>query len=275
VTRGIAQSGDLSIAYSVRGSGEETVLLIMGLGCRGCDWGEDFPDKLAERYRVVQLDNRGTGASSSPEQTFTLEDMAEDALRVLDAVSAPRAHIVGISMGGMIAQLIALEHASRCDRLVLVSTHFGGPRVVAPTPEAMAVLMQGSDVSPEDIMRRSVKVLTAPGFADAHPEVVDAMAGFAVRQPTSRRAFAAQMMAILGSHRAERLKDVRAPTLVIHGDADPLIPVENGKAIAAEIPGARLEILAGCGHLPNWEAPDALARLVLSFLAEDRSAARP
>src|SRR5262245_19886155 len=130
---GIAHRGDTSIHYSVRGDGPETVLLVMGLGGRASDWGERFPQALAGRYRVVTFDNHGTGSTPKPNAAYTLDDMAADTVAVLDAVSADKAHVVGLSMGGMIAQLLALHHEDRVRRIALVSTHFGGPEVVAPS----------------------------------------------------------------------------------------------------------------------------------------------
>jgi pimeloyl-ACP methyl ester carboxylesterase len=239
----------------------------MGLGCRADDWGEVFPARLAEQYRVIRFDNRGAGASSKPSVSWTLEDMADDALRVLDAEGVGAAHVVGISMGGMISQLIALDHPARCKSLVLMSTHAGGSEVIAPTSEAFALFQPPRGTTAEQIMRLSVRVLTAPGFAKKNPESVEALVRYAVEQPTPRRAFSTQLQAIFASDRAQRLQDIRVPTLVLHGDSDSLIPDGNGRLLAQRIPGAELEIVPTCGHMPTWEAPDAVSRRVLEFLA--------
>lgn len=262
------RSGNVSISYSVEGKGKETVLLIMGLGGRAADWGERFPEQLAERYRVVRMDNRGTGSSTASDEPFTLEDLAADAVKVLDAVDAARAHVVGVSMGGMIAQLVGLEHASRCRSLVLLSTHFGGLEVVPPTPQALELFQPPRGTTPEAITRRSMITLTAPGFARARPDVIEDLVRAAVREPTSRRVFSTQLNAILASDRSSRLADLRVPTLVVHGDKDLLIPVDNGRSLAARIPGSRLVILDDCGHFPASEKAEPLADLVLGFFAE-------
>lgn len=264
-----AKSNDLRIAYSVEGSGDETILLVMGLGARSADWGREFPALLSEKYRVVRFDNRGTGASDKPSEAWTLEDMAKDAVAVLDAVGVERAHVLGISMGGMISQLVALGHPERVNRLVLLSTNFGGPGIVRPSAELIALMYSPPrGTSTEEIVRQAMQMITAPGFADAHPELIDELVGYARVQPTAKAVFATQLQAILSNDRSERVRDIRAPTLVIHGDLDPLIPHENGVRLADRIPGARLETLRGVGHVPSFEAPDVLAKLVLGFLSE-------
>lgn len=272
ITRGTAKSGDLDIAYAVEGNGPETVLLVMGLGGRGADWGEQFPQALARRYRVVWFDNRGTGASSIAPGGFSLEDMARDAVAVMDAVNAASAHVVGISMGGMIAQLLALDHPGRVDRVVLVATHFGGANVVRPTPEATQLFDPQEFIrrnrSAAEMMRHSLSVIAAPGFVRRDPEAVEALARCAGEQPTPSRSFMAQLQAAILSDRSERVRDIRKPTLVVHGDHDTLIPPQNGSMLAERIPGARLEVLDDCGHMPMWERPAELARSVMQFLVD-------
>jgi pimeloyl-ACP methyl ester carboxylesterase len=268
VIQGTARSGDVSIAYSFQGDGPETILLITGLGCRAADWGGAFPDRLAARYRVVRFDNRGAGASSKPDLAWTLEDMAADAVAVLDAVGVRQAHVIGVSMGGMIGQLLALDHAERCGSLTLLSTNFGGHEVIAPTAEALALFRPPRGTTAEAIARQSLHVLTAPGFAEGNPEAIETLVGYAVAEPTERRAFGAQLQAILGSDRSARVQHIRVPTLVVHGDSDTLIPAANGRALAERIPGSRFELLEQCGHYPMWEKPERLTELVLAFLAQ-------
>jgi 3-oxoadipate enol-lactonase len=270
--KAIARSGDVELAYSVEGSGEETVLLIMGLGGRAADWGTAFPSALAERYRVVRFDNRGVGASPVVPGGYSLSDLARDATAVLDAVGAERAHVVGISMGGMISQLIALEHAARVDRLVLLSTNFGGHDLEPPHPDAMRLfdprefLSRGRD--PEAMMRFSLSVITAPGFVDRSPETLTTLLANVKAEPTPPMSFMAQLQAVLGSDRSELVRGITRPTLVVHGDQDKLIPPANGRQLAERIPGARLVMLEGVGHMPMFEAPERLVPLVRDFLGQ-------
>jgi pimeloyl-ACP methyl ester carboxylesterase len=151
-------------------------------------------------------------------------------------------------------------------RLVLVSTHFGGSEVVHPAPEIAAILQPARGTPVDEIVRSAMGLITAPGFADAEPHAIESLVDNAVRQPTPKAAFSAQLAALLSNDRSRRVETIRAPTLVVHGDADPLIPVDNGVALAARIPGARLELFEGVGHIPTWEATERLATLVDEFL---------
>jgi pimeloyl-ACP methyl ester carboxylesterase len=258
--------GSVNLAYYTYGSGFP-IVMIQGLGGRAADWAS-VPDRLASRFRVVTFDNRGTGKSDKPDELYTLELMADEAVGILDAIGAPMAHVVGLSMGGMIAQLVALRHAQRVKKLVLLSTHCGGPNVVPPTAEAMTALIPDMALSPEEITRRAMRVITAPGFADAHPEVIDEIVATAMRAVTPQFAFARQLQAAMVSDRYTALQAIATPTLVVHGDADPLVPFANGELLAQRIRGARLHRLRGCGHLAMWEQPAELSDVLLEFFAE-------
>jgi 3-oxoadipate enol-lactonase len=271
MTLRLAQSGNVELAYTVEGTGKEAVLLIMGLGGRAADWASVFPAALAERYRVIRFDNRGVGASPRAEGGYSLSDMAKDATAVLDAAGVERAHVLGYSMGGMISQLIATEHADRVDRLVLLSTHFGGPDCVAPTEEATRLFDPQEFFDrrePEVFMRFTMNILTSPGFVERVPEALSLMAANVRKEPTHPAAFMAQMQAIISSNRGTIVRNIRKPTLVIHGTDDQLIPVANGQLLSERIPGARLAILPDVGHMPMLECPEKIAELVLGFLAE-------
>lgn len=245
------------------------MLLVMGLGGRAADWGTRFPGELSRRYRVVRVDNRGVGSSPKAAGGYTLSDLASDAVAVLDALGVSRAHVGGVSMGGMISQLIALEHPARVSSLMLIATHFGG-RVEPPRPDAMRLFDPGEFMGlgrdPAKMMRLTLSIITAPGFSERHPEVVEEMVANVKAQPTSPAAFLAQLQAILGSDRSEQVRGIQHPTLVVHGEEDKLIPPSNGQELARRIPGARLAMMSGIGHMPMLEAPDELSQLALEFL---------
>jgi 3-oxoadipate enol-lactonase len=265
----IARSNNAELAYSVEGSGDETVLLVMGLGGRAADWGTAFPGALAERYRVVRYDNRGVGKSPKAALGYSLSDLAGDAVVVLDAVGAAKAHVVGISMGGMIAQLVALEHPERVGKLVLMSTHMGGPNIEQMHPDAQALfdpsLFLKNDA--EATMRRTLGVITAPGWVESNAAPLQELLDQAKREPTHATVFMAQLHALMNSDRSERLRDIVAPTLVVHGCDDKLIRPSNGRELATRIPGAQLAMLENCGHMPMYEKTNELSSIVLEFLA--------
>jgi pimeloyl-ACP methyl ester carboxylesterase len=264
------RSGDVTLAYSVEGDGPETVLLIMGLGGRAADWGTEFPSALAGKFRVVRIDNRGVGASPKAPGGYELSDLARDAVAVLDAVGAEKAHVVGVSMGGMIAQLVALEHPERVNRLVLLSTHMGGHEIVPPHPDAMRLFapaeFEGRARDPVAMMKFTINVISAPGFMERSPEVVNTLLEYVAKEPTHPGAFMAQVQAILTSDRSARVSGIACPTLVLHGTEDKLIPFPNGEALAARIPGSRFVVLDKCGHMAMWEMPSELAAIVGDFL---------
>lgn len=262
----IARAGHVNLAYYVDGSGPP-VLCIMGLGGRGTDWNPAFIAEMAPHHEMIRFDNRGTGRSDRPEEDYSLEVMADEAMAVLDAAGRDRAHVLGVSMGGMIAQLVALRHPARVERLVLIATHAGGAAVTPPTPAAMATLMADRTRPPADLVRDAMTTITAPGFAARRPDAIEALVGYALALPTPPASFVRQMQAILASDRSARLAEIAAPTLVLHGTEDPLVPHPNGEVLARGIRGARLVTLPGCGHLPMWECPDALAREVREFLS--------
>jgi 3-oxoadipate enol-lactonase len=259
-----ARVNDLNLAYYICGHGAP-LLMIQGLGGRAADWGS-MPARLAQRFEVITFDNRGTGKSDKPDTEYRLEVMADEAVAVLQAAGHARAHVVGLSMGGMIAQLVALRHPRRVRKLVLLSTTPGASHTIPPAPAAMAALIPDMTQPPEQIVLSATRAIAAPGFADAHPEVLNDIVQTALQAPTPRFVFMRQIGAIMASDRYADLPTIDAPTLVIHGDADPLVPYANAETLVERIPGAQLVRLRGCGHLAMWEQPAELTRVLLEFL---------
>ena len=261
-----ASSKSAILHYTVRGQSDDTILLIMGLGGHASEWGEPFLARLSENYRVLCMDNRGIGESKSNADSWTMEDMAADACAVLDAAGVASAHVLGTSMGGMIAQIVAAAYPERVKRLILMATTYGGRESIPPAPEAAAVLLPVSGMSIADMQRRSLRVLTGPGFADANPALIDELALLRERVPTRGRVFKAQFACIVASDRSQLVRGLRAPTLVVHGEDDPLVQVENGKLLAARIPAQRFVLFENCGHFPHFERPVESAAVILEFL---------
>jgi pimeloyl-ACP methyl ester carboxylesterase len=171
-------------------------------------------------------------------------------------------------MGGMIAQTVALEHPGRVARLVLMSTSFGGPEAIGPTEAAMALFTPIPGETIADQRRRALTVITAPGFAARNPDLIEQLVDTRLRVPTRGAVFGAQLTAIMQSDRSQRVAQLTLPTLVVHGTDDTLVPVGNGRLLAERIPGARLALLEGCGHLSHLEMPNLCASTVGDFLRE-------
>lgn len=243
----------IEIEYDTFGAESDApLLLINGLGAQMIGWDEDFCRLLAARgFYVIRFDNRDCGLSSWVEEPYTLDDMAADAAGLLEALGIPAAHIVGASMGGFIAQLVALNHTERVLTLTSIMSGPNGPEHVQPTDEGRAVLLVPAPETREQRVEVGVwakKSLLGPADPFDEPyerERIERAISRAYNPP----GFVRQLQAIgVAPGRLERLPSIRVPTLVIHGDADILVPVANGRNVAAAIPGARLVEVSGMGH---------------------------
>jgi len=267
-----ANANGVEIEYETFGDpADPPLVLIGGLGTQLITWDEEFCQMLAARgFWVTRFDNRDAGRSTWMDSgpAYSLDDMADDAAGLMDALGIRTAHVVGASMGGFIAQILALDHPERVLTLTSMISGPNGPEQVQPTPEAMALLV--AQVPPTREERIAIgldakrKLL---GPADPFDEPYErARVIEAIDRAYHPAGFMRQVQAILAaSGRLSRLPSVQVPTLVIHGDADSLVPVENGRMVAAAVPGARLIEIPGMGHdVPRrvWPAVvDAIADL--------------
>ncbi len=245
------------------------LLLIMGLGYPSQAWYRTRP-VLAEQYRTVALDNRGVGQSEMPAGPYPIPLMASDAAAVLDAAGVESAHVFGISMGGMIAQEFALQYPRRVRSLILGCTAAGGPRAVRAEQEATQMLMARGNMTREEAARAAQPFIYHP---NTPRELIEE--DMEVRRPwfPHPAAYTAQLQGILAWEAYSRLSQISAPTLVIHGESDRLVPAGNGKLIAEAIPGAKLVMLAGASHIFTTDQPQAAHSAVLEFLAGRQAAA--
>ena len=242
------------------------ILLIMGLGYPSQMWYRTRP-ALAERYRTIAFDNRGVGRSDVPAGPYPIPLMASDAAAVLDAAGVESAHIYGISMGGMIAQEFALQYPNRVRSLILGCTAAGGPNAVRAEPEVTQLLLARGQMAPEEAAAAAIPFIYDVGTPRARINE-----DLAVRRDwfPRREAYMNQLMGILAWEAFSRLDQIKAPTVVIHGNADRLVPAGNGQLIAARIPNARLVLIPHASHIFLTDQPDAALRPVLDFLAENQ-----
>jgi 3-oxoadipate enol-lactonase len=257
-----------SIFYEERGSGHPLVL-ISGLGGTHFLWWKQI-EPLSARYRVIALDNRGIGDSSPVSAPFTVADMAGDVAGLIHALDLGPSHIMGISMGGFIALTLALRHPERVRNLILVSTSAGGPSHVQPPPEMIKLLTQPESPDIATQIRAVYTATAASGFMQSNPLDLERLVQNALDKPLSLETYLYQFKAAndyTTRSGADHLLDhVTVPTMVVHGDIDPLVPYANGRYLAAHIEGARLETYEGVGHLPPIEAGDRLNNDVIAFL---------
>jgi 3-oxoadipate enol-lactonase len=244
-----------------RGSGEP-LLLIMGMSGTHLSWGEPFLDLLARDFALTAYDHRGVGRSSRTEPGYAIADLADDAAGLLDALGLERAHVLGISMGGMVAQELALRHPGRLRTLTLGCTYAGGPDGRLTSQEVFGLLAEAwRSGDRERALRTGWEVNVSARFA-ADDGAYAAFRAAALELPVPVPVIMGQVQAIGGHDTSARLGEVAAPTLVVHGDEDRMLPVDNAPAIAGRIPGARLEVLEGVGHLFWIEQPERSAALV-------------
>jgi 3-oxoadipate enol-lactonase len=256
-----ADNDGTQIYWTETGSGHP-LLLIMGLGYSHEMWHRVTP-VLSRHFRTILFDNRGVGRSDIPAGPYPIDVMAADAAAVLDAASVERAHVFGISMGGMIAQEFALQYPGRVNKLVLGCTACGGPKAVRAEAEVNAVLMNRSNMPQEAAIQAAI-----PYIYDSHTPGERIEEDLVIRRRTfpEGRSYNAQLQGILAWYCYDRLSNISAPTLVIHGQSDRLVPPGNGKLIAESIPGAKLVLLPNASHIFTTDQLDAALSEVMSFL---------
>jgi pimeloyl-ACP methyl ester carboxylesterase len=267
-----ARAGEINLEYFTEGSGPP-LLLIMGFAGSAHSWGEPFLKVLSQHFTVTRFSNRGTGDSDKPQDQTTVRMMADDAVALLDTLGIQKTHIVGISMGGMIAQEIAINYPERVNGLVLGCTAVGAPKMIAADAATMQSMAFDPSLPVQDIIRKSWYALVSDGFVTSGHDFLEGMIVSLMGHPTPMDTIMKQVMAIGGFSSVDRGKAITAPTLVIHGDADRLIPPANGDNVHAEIGGSALRVMPGLGHMFFWEKPEESARIITEFLSKVPAAA--
>jgi 3-oxoadipate enol-lactonase len=249
-----------------RREGGEPLLCVQGMSGTHVSWGEPFLGALAERGMApIAYDHRGVGRSDRVDEPFALTDLADDAAALLDALGLERVHVLGISMGGMVAQELALRHPARVRSLVLGCTYAGGPGSSLTSPAVAQRLFEGmSSGDHERALRVGYEVNLSEAFR-ADEARWAAFREMALTLPVPVPVIMLQAQAIAAHDTSARLGEIGVPVLVVHGDEDLMLDVANGRRIAEAVPGARLEVLEGVGHMFWWEEPERSAALVADF----------
>ena len=258
----IASNQGVKIFWRENGSGEP-LLLIMGLGYTSDMWHHMEPG-LAAHFRVILFDNRGVGKSDTVPGPHLISTMAADAAAVLDAARVETAHIFGVSMGGYIAQEFALQYPNRVRSLIVGCASCGGENAVPAAQEVWDAASARLKMRPEDGVRALVPYIYDPATPK---ERIEADMAIRLRTYPSKESYLAQLEGIFQWESYSRLGQLRAPTLVIHGEHDQLVPPENGRMLADLIPGAQLKMLANASHMFTTDQPDEALTSILDFLA--------
>jgi 3-oxoadipate enol-lactonase len=247
--------GDAKLYVERHGAGEP-LLLVTGFAISGAVFEPVLPH-FTDRFDCVLYDNRGAGRSSVPHRPISMPQLAGDAVKVLDALDIGSAHVYGVSMGGMIAQEMAIRFPDRVRGLILGGTSHGGPRAVRPALRELRVLGGSmSGLSPNRRARLIAAALFSPEFRREHPERVDELLRYFFAHPAQQRGRLLHWWALMYHDTAVQLRRIAAPTLILHGGADRLLPPANAELLGRQIPDAEVAIVAGAGHAYLWEQPD-------------------
>ncbi len=253
--------------YEVHGQGEP-LLMIMGFGGSVLDWGWVLPPKLAERYRIIMFDNRGAGRSDQPPGPYSIKQMADDAANLMDALGLESSAVFGASMGGMIAQELALNYPGKVKRLILGCTSAGGSGRVMD-PEIQAYLEPRTDMTLYQMLWWSAPAGFPQEFIDAHRDIVERKIQSDLIYPSGLPAYKAQLAAFKAHDAYSRLPSLQMPSLILVGDRDILIPPDNSRILARIIPGAQLKVIKGAGHIFWISHPGETFFMLADFLDKD------
>ena len=258
------ENNGVRIYYEIEGDGDP-VIFFSGVGGGSWSWYRQIP-YFTKKYEVVVFDNRGAGKSDKPREPYSMEDFAEDGALILDRLGIWKTFVVGISMGGMIAQTFALRYPKRVRALVLGATHCGGSERIPPEPEVLACFMDNEGLTEEEIIDKNTRILFSANFLLKHPKEVEEYKQVQLQAGVQPQyALENQLLAIRNFSCCHKLHSIEAPTLIVTGSDDILVPPENSKILKDRIPNSELVLLPDVGHAIHVEAADQFNRLVDKF----------
>lgn len=257
---------DVELYYEEHGRGEPLVL-VPGFGSGLWIWYRQIP-AFAERFRTIAFDPRGVARSAAADAPFTMRDLADDLAALLEALQVERAHVLGASFGGFVAQEFALAHPERTRSLVLCCTSYGGTGHVPPAPETLAAIASTKGLNTEERVRENLLLAFSPRFVEEQPAEVERVINLRAENDVPEHAYLRQLQAAFAFDAAARVGAIDIPTLVITGDADVIVPHENSLKLAAAIHGAALRIVEGGSHTFFIERPDDFNRAVVEFMEQ-------
>jgi len=249
--------------YEIYGAGEPLILII-GVGGNLTRWFRNVQG-LSKEYQVIAFDNRGMGRTDVPDIPYSIEMMADDTAGLMDAIGIDKAHLFGISMGGAIGQWLAIRHPEKLISLMLGCTLPGGSQSISGERGAASAALS-SGITPEERARQGLPLILSEAFIENNPDIVDEIVQNRLLYPPDPIGFRRQVEALNAHDAYDRLPEIKIPTLILHGSDDRLIPVDNGRVIASQIPNAELVILEGRKHCFFQESPDEVSRIILDFL---------
>jgi pimeloyl-ACP methyl ester carboxylesterase len=260
----IAHVNNIDIYYEIHGSGPPLVL-IMGLRRNAEWWYRQIPE-LSKHFTVIAFDNRGAGRSDKPETDYSIRLFADDTAELMNFLGIPKAHILGISMGGYIAQELAINYPDKVNGLILGCTSCGGRRAVHMSEERMEKFAANKGLTPEQILRKDMDLYFSDRFVREHPERIEEFVNISLLYYQPADAFFRQLNACLKHDTVDRVSQISSPTLIVTGDDDLLVPSENSMILKELIPEVDLEFFAGCRHCFFMEESEKFNSSVVRFL---------
>ncbi len=257
------KSNGINLAYEICGTGHPLVL-IGGLAYGAWQFKFLVPE-LSPYYQVITFDNRGADGSDKPEGPYSTPMMAADTIGLLDGLGIKKTHVFGISLGGFIAQHVAIERPDLVDKLILAATNYGGQSSIPPRPEILKVMMDRSG-DPIELLKRGFVMATASGYIDSHPEMGEELLKYRLSNPVPPPQYQAQVMAGAGHNTETRVGEIKAPTLILFGAEDNVVNPDNAELMHQKIPNSQVKILPGLGHMSVVEDPKRVAQAIREFL---------
>jgi len=253
--------------YDIQGSGEP-LILIPGFASGSWSWSWQI-ESLAKDFRVITFDPRGISRSPiADDETVSISMIAGDVVALLDELSLPDAHILGISFGGFVALDLVLRFPGRVNRLVLASTSFGGPNHVAPSMQVLAAFASTDGLNTAERIRKYLTVAFSPEFVESNEVDVNRFCELREKNFVPRDVYMQQLQSALSFDVEDQVPAIRTETLVITGDKDVVVPTQNSRNLSAAIPNSKLEMIEGTGHMAFVEKADEFNRIVAKFLKE-------
>ncbi len=258
----------IDLYYEVKGDGPPLVM-IQGLGYSSRFWFEQVPE-LQKKFELVLFDNRDVGKSEILDQGYQIKDMARDVKGLVDELDLGRVNVLGLSMGGYIAQHFALEWPGLTDKMILVSTHAGGPEYLAETGDLWEEILDVEGLTVREVYRKGYRYSVSEEFF-ADEETIEGLIDMKVEDAQPQDAYQRQFQAASEFDLSDRLNEIEAETLIIAGKEDRVVPTKFAEKLKEEIPNAGLQVVEGAAHLVHLEKPEKLNSLVIDFLS-DRNA---
>jgi pimeloyl-ACP methyl ester carboxylesterase len=260
------KANDINIHYEIHGEGFPLVM-IMGLSANIDWWTPDFLKEVSKRFKVLIFDNRGAGQTDKPDVEYSIQMLAKDTISLMNALNIKKSHMLGISMGGMIAQETALNSPEMIEKLILCSTHCGPPKYVLPSKEVLELLTRPrTGLTPEQLIRAAIPILYTKDWIKNKPENVEITVKNMLKSPIPDHAYQKQVNAIMKFSSSKKLQNIKSPTLVMHGKQDILIPPKNAEVLAKLIPGAKIALFDNSAHALFSQETEKVTKTVIEFL---------